>query len=282
MVAEASVEGSKVQEETTQQRSIFQGNTWRTDLAVSSIIALLFLALIICELLYVLLWPVRQCVKQRLRPHKKRYRRIVFFDGICVLCNNFGLFIVQRLVDRDAVQFVPFQDVNSEEHTNTAALKAEFPVLTPERLKTKMATIGGDKVFWGSDAIMEILSWCRWPYPLIKPVGMCVPFAVRDAIYVTLSNNRHRWFGTQPLANNFARKLCPYYYINKKVFDQRDMERQATLAEQMCNPDGDGECTEDLPPWILRKKVPSDDATKASENGTSAGAKQKTDSKKEK
>eukprot|EP00808_Paulinella_micropora_P022000 g81304.t1 len=273
MSLSAEPEGEK------KERKVFNKDTWSIDILVSGVIALLFLALIICELIYVLLWPVRKCVKQKLRPGKKKYRRIVFFDGVCVLCNNFGLFIVSRLVDRDAVQFVPFQDVTSEEHTNTKAIKKEFPELTPDKLSTKMATIGCKRVYWGSDAIMEIMSWCRWPYPLIKPVGMLFPFFVRDAIYVTLSNNRHRWFGTQPLANNFARKLCPYYYINKKAFDKRDEERQAALAQEMCS--GDGECQE-LPPWAIpprkedyvqengsAKKENASDQDK-NENGTSS------------
>ena len=37
-------------------------------------------------------------------------RRLVIFDGICVLCNKFGRYSFYRLVNKDLVSFVPFQD----------------------------------------------------------------------------------------------------------------------------------------------------------------------------
>ena len=37
-------------------------------------------------------------------------RRLVIFDGVCVLCNRFGRFAFYRLVNPDLVSFVPFQD----------------------------------------------------------------------------------------------------------------------------------------------------------------------------
>ena len=46
--------------------------------------------------------------------------------------------------------------------------------------------------------------------------GLLVPGPLRDAAYQIVADHRYRWFGTQPLDNNFAKQLCPYYYFKEK------------------------------------------------------------------
>lgn len=69
------------------------------------------------------------------------------------------------------------------------------------------------------DAVITILQWCYWPYPLTK-LGLIVPHPIRDLAYITVATNRYRWFGTQPLEKNFAKYLCPYLYI-KNSFETK-------------------------------------------------------------
>mmetsp|Transcript_15867 Transcript_15867/g.25398 ORF Transcript_15867/g.25398 Transcript_15867/m.25398 type:complete len:179 (+) Transcript_15867:783-1319(+) len=78
--------------------------------------------------------------------------------------------------------------------------------------------------FQGADAVIEVCQWCVWPYNLAS-LGKIVPFAFRDAIYRTVAGERYKWFGTQPLDENFAKYLCPYYYMNKKAFDEKAQKR---------------------------------------------------------
>ena len=44
------------------------------------------------------------------KPLPMQVRRLIIFDGICVLCNSFGRAAFYRLVNPDLVSFVPFQD----------------------------------------------------------------------------------------------------------------------------------------------------------------------------
>ena len=57
-------------------------------------------------------------------------RRLVIFDGICVLCNKFGRYSFYRLVNKDLVSFVPFQDsqhVRCSSAVLRSAAEAERP-----------------------------------------------------------------------------------------------------------------------------------------------------------
>jgi len=146
-------------------------------------------------------------------------RRIVIFDGVCVLCNNFGWFVVQHLPDPNEVSFIPFQDPMANPHVSVKKLQEEF-TFKEEELLDRIAAIDGDRIYWGPDAVITILQWCYMPFPLSKFL-IIVPWAVRDAAYLTVAQNRYRWFGTQPLEQNFAKYLCPYLYV-KNAFSKKE------------------------------------------------------------
>ena len=185
-------------------------------LAVLSVLAVGFALL---EIVHLGLWPARILAGKFLTSSgsaKPKVRRIVIFDGICVLCNTFGRFVVPRLNDKDSINFVPYQDPSANPHVNVSALEKEFPSLTPDALQHKICAIRGNDIFWGADAIMVMLSWCHYPYPIAK-IGWLIPSAIRNAVYGVVANNRYDVFGTQPLEQNFAKKLCPYLFV-KNVF----------------------------------------------------------------
>mmetsp|Transcript_31684 Transcript_31684/g.61277 ORF Transcript_31684/g.61277 Transcript_31684/m.61277 type:complete len:256 (-) Transcript_31684:100-867(-) len=193
-----------------------------TDIFVGSILSVLLIIGGILEGLRLITLPLSKTILCRRRLHPpgsgpRKHRRVVIFDGICVLCNRFGAFVHFRLLEKEAVDWVPFQD-KSNEHVNVDALVKEFGI-DPLALQDRIAVVSGDKLLWGADAVIEICQWCVWPYPLMA-AGLLVPHAFRDALYRTVAKERYKWFGTQPLEKNFAKYLCPYYYINKKAFDK--------------------------------------------------------------
>lgn len=141
-------------------------------------------------------------------------RKIVVFDGHCVLCNSAGRFVVRHLPDPNLVSFVPFQDALANPHVNLAKLKEEFPDLEPAQLAEKIGIVSGRRMLWGADAVMEVCSWMYFPFPLLK-LGYVIPRPIRDTVYSIVSKNRYDWFGTQPLEDNFAKSLCPYLAVRK-------------------------------------------------------------------
>jgi predicted DCC family thiol-disulfide oxidoreductase YuxK len=181
------------------------------DLVISLVLLALGVAAAVLEALRWLLFPLNWVQRQRLRRAKVEVRRLVIFDGVCVLCNRFGRFAFYRLVNADLVSFVPFQDA---QHVNIEELQAEFKFGEAD-VQRRIAFVDGARIFWGADAILRLGYWCDWPYPLAR-FGMLVPRPLRDAAYAIVADNRYRWFGTQALDKNFARQLCPYYYFKQK------------------------------------------------------------------
>ena len=198
-----------------------------TDIMVLFVLSGLGSLFVVFEFLNLIVWPFRftrrlmgmgppildaNVASDRATGRKTTsHRKIVIFDGVCVLCNRFGRFVVSHIPDPNVVSFLPFQDPMSNPHISIKNLTKEFEFDEKEVLD-RIAVVSGDKIYWGADAIVEILQWCYWPFPLIRFLKI-VPYPIRDALYLTVAKNRYRWFGTQPLDKNFAKYLCPYIYF---------------------------------------------------------------------
>ena len=182
-----------------------------TDLVILLVLIALGSVAFVFEFLRWVLFPLNWVQRRWLRRARADVRRLVIFDGICVLCNKFGRFSFYRLVNPDLVSFVPFQDA---QHINIDELQAEFKFGEAE-VKSRIAFVSGSRIFWGADAIIELCRWFDWPFPLAR-FGYLVPRPIRDVLYQIVADNRYRWFGTQALDKNFARQLCPYYYFKGK------------------------------------------------------------------
>jgi predicted DCC family thiol-disulfide oxidoreductase YuxK len=94
-------------------------------------------------------------------------------------------------------------------------VRGEFGIKEAD-LQLRIAVVSGDKLIWGAEAIMEICQWMCIPYPAAA-IGRLLPHSLSDSLYLTIARNRYDFFGTQPLDKNFAKKLCPYYWINPEA-----------------------------------------------------------------
>ncbi|MDH3708730.1 MAG: thiol-disulfide oxidoreductase DCC family protein [Cyclobacteriaceae bacterium] len=110
---------------------------------------------------------------------------IVFFDGVCNLCNNSVDFIIRR--DKKATfLFAPLQTEPASK------LLSSFFFDTGDM--TTLVLLQEGKLYTKSRAALEI---CRrldglWP---ILYVFRLVPAFLRDVIYNWVSRNRYGWFG---------------------------------------------------------------------------------------
>jgi predicted DCC family thiol-disulfide oxidoreductase YuxK len=113
----------------------------------------------------------------------KTQKPIIFFDGICHLCNGF-VDRVTRLDRKAQFQFAPLQ--------GETAMKA----LTPED-RTRLETIillENEQKYQRSDAILRILTRLGGLYKVFT-IGYLLPRFCRDAIYTWITRNRYAWFG---------------------------------------------------------------------------------------
>lgn len=110
--------------------------------------------------------------------------KIVFFDGVCVMCNGLVDFIV-RHDKKQLFLFAPLQGKTAQEKIPLHAQELSTIVLLDEQgISTE------------SDAIIHILAALGGVFSLVK-VFKIVPKGLRDATYRFIAKNRYRWFGTQ-------------------------------------------------------------------------------------
>lgn len=112
-------------------------------------------------------------------------RDIVFFDGVCNLCNN----SVQWIIRHDPAGlflFAPLQGSTAKSILTEAQLKAVDSIVY----------LNGNKVHVKSSAALRILGKMRFPYNLAL-VFLIVPTFIRNAVYDFVARNRYKWFGKQ-------------------------------------------------------------------------------------
>lgn len=193
-------------------------------LVVGSLLFFIGLAFFVLEIVFLVSTPFRllfftkktnKRVEEQEDETSVKIRKIVLFDGVCVLCNRAGQFVVAHLPDPAMVNFVPIQHALYNPHVNLARIKAEFPDFKEEMISEKICVISAGKMYWGADSIAEVCSWMYFPFPVVTLVSNLFPRFLKDIVYSTVSRNRYDWFGTQPLENHFAKNMCPYLAVKK-------------------------------------------------------------------
>lgn len=108
---------------------------------------------------------------------------IVFFDGICGLCNA----SVDRLLRwdrRGVLRFAPLQGATAEH-------------LLPERLTGHLDTLvllDAEGLHLRSEAALRALMYVGGPWRLLAGLRV-VPRPVRDGVYDLIARRRYKWFG---------------------------------------------------------------------------------------
>lgn len=108
---------------------------------------------------------------------------IIFFDGVCHLCNAFVETVTQR--DRKA----QFQFASLQGETAKKTLTAEECT----HLKS-IILFENEQKYQGSDAILRILTRLGGFYKIFV-LGYLLPAFFRDALYAWMARNRYAWFG---------------------------------------------------------------------------------------
>jgi len=111
-------------------------------------------------------------------------RRIVFFDGNCLLCSR----TVRWLAARDARRRLAFATLQGE--TARAHGLGKYADISGS---VAVIRDGGDgTVFLRSDACLEIAASLGGIWKICL-VGRLVPRVLRDGIYRLIARNRRRW-----------------------------------------------------------------------------------------
>ena len=116
-------------------------------------------------------------------------RSVVFFDGVCALCNRSMRFLINR--DRGGVlSFAPLQGATFALFRASTTLEEGLDSI----VYVRGYGTGSPRTFVRSDAVLQalrdlggfsrVLSWLR-----------IIPRFLRDGVYDLIARNRYRWFG---------------------------------------------------------------------------------------
>ena len=123
---------------------------------------------------------------------------IIFFDGVCNLCNAFVDFVIRR---NSNIKFSSLQ--------GTAAT-ISLPVEMVQNLPSVVLLSHGE-IFTESTAALKVLAQLGGIWPLISLL-LFTPKFLRDPVYRFIGRNRYTWFGKRetcrlPSADERARFL---------------------------------------------------------------------------
>jgi predicted DCC family thiol-disulfide oxidoreductase YuxK len=110
---------------------------------------------------------------------------LVFFDGVCNLCNN----TVQFLLKIDKHQRLQFGSLQGE------TVKKILPAynISPDKLKS-IIFIHNNKAYTESSAVLEIFRLIGGLWTLLY-VFKIIPAFLRNGIYRLIARYRYQWFG---------------------------------------------------------------------------------------
>ncbi len=111
-------------------------------------------------------------------------KHIVFFDGVCNLCNN----AVNTIIDRDKKEEFVFEPLQSE---NASALLGEPTV---EKLEYMIVYTEKSEVLRGSEAALFIADRVSG-WPSLFRIARILPKSIRDFLYQSLAKYRYKVFG---------------------------------------------------------------------------------------
>ena len=112
---------------------------------------------------------------------------VIFFDGICNLCNG----AVQFTIERDKKNIFQFASLQSD----YAQLKLTPCNIAPENLESFILLENG-KVYLRSTAALRVAKKLNGLWPLLYSF-IIIPRFIRDAVYNYIAKNRYKWFGKQ-------------------------------------------------------------------------------------
>jgi predicted DCC family thiol-disulfide oxidoreductase YuxK len=109
---------------------------------------------------------------------------IVYFDGVCGLCNRAVDFLLAH--DKEArLLFAPLQGESA---------RSNLPV-TDIRLLQSLVVVDETRVFRKSDGVLHAISALGGGWWALGITLRLIPRTLRDFIYDIIASNRYAWFG---------------------------------------------------------------------------------------
>lgn len=110
---------------------------------------------------------------------------VIFFDGVCNLCNS----SVNFIIDRDPKKTFRFSSLQSE-----YAKKNLLPNFGGQNQPDSIVLKRKGRIYIKSSAALRVAAKMPGLWPLLM-IFWIIPKPLRDAIYDLVARNRYKWFG---------------------------------------------------------------------------------------
>jgi predicted DCC family thiol-disulfide oxidoreductase YuxK len=115
-------------------------------------------------------------------------RNIVFFDGVCNLCNGVVQMLI-RLDTRKTLVFAPLQGITFAQHHASG-----FMASTQNVLDSIIFYAADGRYYSESDAALRVIAALGGVYRLAMALFL-IPRPIRNFLYRCIARNRYRLFG---------------------------------------------------------------------------------------
>ena len=113
---------------------------------------------------------------------------VIFFDGICNLCNASVIFII-RHDKRGRFKFASLQSEFAKDFLKKHAMFADA-----RSLPDSLILVQENKIYFKSEAALEISRQLSGIWKVLIIFGI-IPRTLRDWLYDVVARNRYKWFG---------------------------------------------------------------------------------------
>lgn len=115
-------------------------------------------------------------------------KKIIFFDGVCNLCNGFIDFTIKRNKNKD-IYYCSLQSEKAKE------ILAHKNIIIKDNEYSTIYFLDGNSLYNKSSAILQVLKSLSKVYRLIGSICLIFPKFIRDSIYKFIAKNRYIFFG---------------------------------------------------------------------------------------
>ena len=120
----------------------------------------------------------------RAEPKPRLDKPIIFFDGVCAMCNTF-VNLALRIDRRGLFLFAPLQGTTAREL---------LPPLSDDPRDWSMIYLDERGMHDQLDASLEVYRRLGLPWSVLS-LARYIPRAIRTPLYRIIARNRYRWFG---------------------------------------------------------------------------------------
>lgn len=111
---------------------------------------------------------------------------IVFYDGVCGLCDRWVRFLVKR-DKHGSLRFAPLQGETAKTRTDLPAeMRTVIVIMSPNA--------SNERTYLRSEAALRLLDHIGGFWRIVSWLRV-IPRPIRDRVYDAIAQRRYRWFG---------------------------------------------------------------------------------------